>query len=335
MPSSARKKKVAVDAWHGGEDSDARALPSPTETVFSLALHTRHRDLHSFPTRRSSDLDRRNHHLFQPLLYQVATGILAPGQVAPPLRHVLRRDKNVTVELRSEEHTSELQSPVHLVCRLLLEKKKSPWTRGTAARIRTRARCPARRRRSSLSRSTPATGIYTLSLHDALPISTGATITCSSRSSTRWRRASSLPDRSRRRSATCCGATRTSPSSSDRKSTRLNSSHPSISYAVFCSKKKSRRGRVARRRGFGRARAAQPDGDGLLSRAPHPPPGSTLFPYTTLFRSRPAQPSPVPAAPLPGGDGHPRSRTGRAAAPPRAAARQERHRRAQIGRAHV
>src|SRR5690242_20858592 len=44
-------------------------------------------------------IDRRNHHLFQPLLYQVATGILASGQVAPPLRHVLRRDKNVTVEL--------------------------------------------------------------------------------------------------------------------------------------------------------------------------------------------------------------------------------------------
>ena len=44
-------------------------------------------------------LDRRNHHLFQPLLYQVATGILSPGQVAPSLRHVLRRDKNVTVEL--------------------------------------------------------------------------------------------------------------------------------------------------------------------------------------------------------------------------------------------
>jgi NADH dehydrogenase len=44
-------------------------------------------------------IDRRNHHLFQPLLYQVATGILAPGQVAPALRHVLRRDKNVTVDL--------------------------------------------------------------------------------------------------------------------------------------------------------------------------------------------------------------------------------------------
>jgi NADH dehydrogenase len=44
-------------------------------------------------------IDRRNHHLFQPLLYQVATGILAPGQVAPALRHILRRDKNVVVEL--------------------------------------------------------------------------------------------------------------------------------------------------------------------------------------------------------------------------------------------
>jgi NADH dehydrogenase len=44
-------------------------------------------------------IDRRNHHLFQPLLYQVATGMLAPGQIAPPLRHVFRRDENVTVEL--------------------------------------------------------------------------------------------------------------------------------------------------------------------------------------------------------------------------------------------
>jgi NADH dehydrogenase len=44
-------------------------------------------------------VDRRNHHLFQPLLYQVATGLLSPGQIAPPLRHVLRKAKNVRVEL--------------------------------------------------------------------------------------------------------------------------------------------------------------------------------------------------------------------------------------------
>jgi NADH dehydrogenase len=44
-------------------------------------------------------VDRTNHHLFQPLLYQVATGILSEGQIAPPLRGVLRKHKNVRVEL--------------------------------------------------------------------------------------------------------------------------------------------------------------------------------------------------------------------------------------------
>jgi NADH dehydrogenase len=44
-------------------------------------------------------IDRRNHHLFQPLLYQVATGVLPLGQVAPALRHVLRKYPNVRVEL--------------------------------------------------------------------------------------------------------------------------------------------------------------------------------------------------------------------------------------------
>ena len=44
-------------------------------------------------------IDRRNHHLFQPLLYQVATGMLPPGQIAVPIRHVVRRQKNVRVEL--------------------------------------------------------------------------------------------------------------------------------------------------------------------------------------------------------------------------------------------
>src|SRR5690348_17979129 len=37
-------------------------------------------------------------------------------------------DRFVAFEVRSEEHTSELQSPVHLVCRLLLEKKKNTLT---------------------------------------------------------------------------------------------------------------------------------------------------------------------------------------------------------------
>jgi NADH dehydrogenase len=42
-------------------------------------------------------IDRSNHHLFQPLLYQVATAVLTPSQIATPIRSILRNQKNVTV----------------------------------------------------------------------------------------------------------------------------------------------------------------------------------------------------------------------------------------------
>src|SRR6266487_1902958 len=72
----------------------------------------------------------------------------------------------------------------------------------------------------------PTTEIYTLSLHDALPIS--------SLQPTSARMVLSRPDAENRSSAVyACNST-------DRKSTRLNSSHPSISYAVFCLKKKTK-----------------------------------------------------------------------------------------------
>src|SRR5262250_1886572 len=44
-------------------------------------------------------LDRRNFHLFQPLLYQVATGSLSPGEISAPLRATLRDQKNTKVLL--------------------------------------------------------------------------------------------------------------------------------------------------------------------------------------------------------------------------------------------
>jgi NADH:ubiquinone reductase (H+-translocating) len=44
-------------------------------------------------------IDRRNYHLFQPLLYQVATGSLSPGEIASPLRSILSRQKNTRVWL--------------------------------------------------------------------------------------------------------------------------------------------------------------------------------------------------------------------------------------------
>ena len=48
-------------------------------------------------------IDRNNHHLFQPLLYQVATATLSPGEISAPIRHVLSHQKNT--DLFMEEVT--------------------------------------------------------------------------------------------------------------------------------------------------------------------------------------------------------------------------------------
>src|SRR5262250_2898517 len=44
-------------------------------------------------------IDRQNHHLFQPLLYQVATSVLSPGQIASPIREILGKQRNTMVIL--------------------------------------------------------------------------------------------------------------------------------------------------------------------------------------------------------------------------------------------
>jgi NADH dehydrogenase len=57
------------------------------------------RNLKSDPEVALTLLDRRNFHLFQPMLYQVATGALSPGDIAQPLRSILSRQRNATVIL--------------------------------------------------------------------------------------------------------------------------------------------------------------------------------------------------------------------------------------------
>src|SRR5690606_23790903 len=47
---------------------------------------------------------KTTHHLFQPLLYQVATGIIASGEIAPPTRMILRKQKNCQVLLGDVTH---------------------------------------------------------------------------------------------------------------------------------------------------------------------------------------------------------------------------------------
>src|SRR5690242_21751113 len=98
-----------------------RCTPSPPSPVtcpatasidpFLLQRYLNHRDIHSFPTRRSSDL------------FDMVTGVSSGALMAPFV--FLGREHDDRLQ-RSEEHTSELQSHVNLVCRLLLEKKKTP-----------------------------------------------------------------------------------------------------------------------------------------------------------------------------------------------------------------
>jgi NADH dehydrogenase len=57
------------------------------------------RTLRSDPEVAVTVLDRRNFHLFQPMLYQVATGALSPGEIAQPLRSILSKQRNATVIL--------------------------------------------------------------------------------------------------------------------------------------------------------------------------------------------------------------------------------------------
>src|SRR4030095_12802184 len=59
-------------------------------------------------------VDRTNHHLFQPLLYQVATATLAPSDIAVPIRWVLRRQRNVTVLLGEPCRGDPAARRVHL-----------------------------------------------------------------------------------------------------------------------------------------------------------------------------------------------------------------------------
>jgi NADH dehydrogenase len=59
-------------------------------------------------------LDRRNHHVFQPLLYQVAMAVLSPGDIASPIRWILRHQRNVEVLLGEVDRVEPDRKLLHL-----------------------------------------------------------------------------------------------------------------------------------------------------------------------------------------------------------------------------
>src|SRR5439155_22286401 len=104
-------------------------ITHPLPLTFFIHCSRDHRDLHSFPTRRSSDLTSPRPETREDAAHA--------KEIVEQLRNGIAKYKDYHVALadgykifhcgavpRSEEHTSELQSRGHLVCRLLLEKKK-------------------------------------------------------------------------------------------------------------------------------------------------------------------------------------------------------------------
>ena len=75
---SARPRVVVVGAGFGGLEAARKLARSPVDVTV---------------------IDRHNYHLFQPLLYQVATAALSPADIAEPIRVVLRHQQNATVLL--------------------------------------------------------------------------------------------------------------------------------------------------------------------------------------------------------------------------------------------
>src|ERR1022692_1998298 len=114
-------------------------------------------------------------------LFPYTTLFRSGSQPGDAIRQHTDHQGSGSVGFRSEEHTSELQSPCNLVCRLLLEKKKDPDSSPRGARHQARHRMgPGRADDRGVYRQalglffffndTATTEIYTLSLHDALPI---------------------------------------------------------------------------------------------------------------------------------------------------------------------
>ncbi len=86
--------------WRARLDPVVSAMPQSNPTV--VILGAGFGGLEATKTLRRAPvkiilIDRQNYHCFQPLLYQVATAALSPADVAWPIRHILRRQKNATV----------------------------------------------------------------------------------------------------------------------------------------------------------------------------------------------------------------------------------------------
>src|SRR5688572_21547923 len=223
-------RSASAPSWHStSRTSRCFVEGTATTKTYTLSLHD------------ALPIFRRRNHLRIPLLPPVIH--LAPPHRPP--RYAARR--RAALDARSEEHTSELQSQSNLVCRLLLEKKNRRGRRAAGA-----GRCgrlgsgQSDRRRDQLRLPRgilPRVPRVALSKVQRPPRPTLFPYTTLFRSFAgetifeyhSFPPSSTSPRRTDHHDTPRDGAPL---STRDRKSTRLNSSHSQISYAVFCLKKK-------------------------------------------------------------------------------------------------
>jgi NADH dehydrogenase len=111
-------------------------------------------------------IDRHNYHLFQPLLYQVATASLSPGDIASPIRWVLRRQQNVTVLLAAVRAIDPVNKRV-LLDEVPDDGPAAPLRQGSGGRAAVSPASSSERRREA--------GPHTSIDYDYLIVTTGAT----------------------------------------------------------------------------------------------------------------------------------------------------------------
>src|SRR3989442_6020613 len=90
-PASRRPRVVIIGAGFGGLSAAKQLARAPFDVTV---------------------VDRHNYHLFQPLLYQVATAGLSPGDIASPIRSILCRQKNANVILANVSDVDTIRKEV-------------------------------------------------------------------------------------------------------------------------------------------------------------------------------------------------------------------------------
>src|SRR6266511_1316045 len=118
------------DDWRSYADGSATPIDARQSVNQQSAVANRQRDVADFARDVARDLALTPKQLQSKYLYDALGSSLFEAICRLPWYRITRAEQQLlerhAPEVRSEEHTSELQSRGHLVCRLLLEKKKTP-----------------------------------------------------------------------------------------------------------------------------------------------------------------------------------------------------------------